>query len=151
MTDFGNSKLQHELSLNEKRVLLAISELGGKATPEAVIEQALPPGLNHISSVLKTQLNGILEEYDRTLGDSKVSEIMLALVSITSDNEKQLEGEIITTLVKHVSHILVELDVPLQRKILGRILGEIKPAMGAETMSTGRPARAQSRTFWAVS
>lgn len=129
MTDPGNSKLQHELSLNEKRVLLAISELGGKATPEAIIEQALPPGLNNLSSILKTQLNGILEEYDRSLGDSKVSEIIMALVSISSDNEKQLEGEIITILVKHISHILVELDVPLQRKILGRILGEIKPAI----------------------
>jgi len=129
------SKIRHELSRNEKRVLMAISELGGKATPEEIIEQALPPALNDLTDVLKTQLNAILEDFDRSLGDSKISELMMDLASIKADNDRQLESRLISILVRHISHILVDLEVPLQRKILGRVIGEIQPAISKSLRS----------------
>ena len=115
---------------------MAIYELDGKGTPEEVIEQALPAGLNKLTDVLKTQLNDILDDYDRSLGDNKISEMMMELAAIRADNDRQLEGGIITILVKHISHILVDLEVPLQRKILGQVIGEIQPAISKSLRSS---------------
>ncbi len=135
MTGEGSSGLKYELSQSEKRVLVAISQLGGEATPEAIIEQALPDSLNELTSILKDQLNSILDDYDRSLGDSKISELMMDLASIKPENEKQKDAEMLVILIKHLSHILVDLDVPLQRKIIGRVLGDIKPAV-AKTLKS---------------
>jgi phenylalanyl-tRNA synthetase alpha chain len=129
MNDSKPSSTEAELSLNEKRVLIALSALNGKGTPEEIMEQVLPQSLRELTKVVKDSLQRAMDEVDLSLNERELTEIIKELSTISKSHEREVKSQIITILVKHLSVKFVEIEVPLQRKVIGKILGECSPAI----------------------
>jgi phenylalanyl-tRNA synthetase alpha chain len=124
----GDDKAGQELSLTEKRVLLALDRLKGGGTPEMVQEAMLPDAIAELSRILKDSLGSAFEDTGVTIGDNQRAMLIERLLeNCLSEDEKEAEACIVTTLTGALSRQLTGLDVPQQRSALGKILGDCLP------------------------
>ena len=88
-----------ELSMTEKRVLLALDKLKGAGTPEMVQEAMLPDAIAELSRILKESLELAFADTDITVGDNQRARLIEDLLTnCVSDDDKEMETCIVTTL-----------------------------------------------------
>lgn len=118
-----------ELSLNEKKVLQALAELGGEARPDEIIENILPESMRGLVDAVRNSLGDILMDHDLKFGDAQINNFITDLMKIKKGEGKDTRAATMTTLLTHITPIIVNQDVPIQRKIIGRALGEVLPLL----------------------
>jgi hypothetical protein len=138
-------KTSQELSMTEKRVLMALVNLGGKGTPEQLQEAVMPDVIAELSKTLKESLNSAFTDTDLNVGDNQRARIIEQLLQDCNvEDEKEMEVKVVSTLAGALSNQILSLDVPLQRNVLGKLLGECIPSVmnllkkvGTEGTDTG--------------
>ncbi len=113
--------------MNEKRVLMILASKD-ESTPDDIVKEAMPAHVRDIVVVLDT-LKEILGEYDLEFGPKPLNDMVIELTGISGENEDALKADIFNVLITNSSSKILTQEVPIQRKIIGRILGEVMPAV----------------------
>ena len=79
-----------ELSMTEKRLLLALNKIGGFGTPEQLQEAMLPDAIAELSKQLKIRLGSAFSDTGITIGDSQRARIIEKLLDIETEDEFSL-------------------------------------------------------------
>lgn len=128
----SDEKIVQELSTSEKRVLLALDRLKGGGTPEMVQEAMLPDAIVELSRALKKSLDLAFEDTDINVGDNQRARLIESLLrDCVLEDEKEAEACMVTALTGSVAHQLTGLDVPVQRNVLGKVLGDCVPTVAS--------------------
>ncbi|MDO9537685.1 MAG: phenylalanine--tRNA ligase subunit alpha [Thermoplasmata archaeon] len=134
-----------ELGMTEKRILQALVKLKGFGTPEQLQEALLPEEIARLSANLKKCLELAFEDSSIELSEHQRAVLIEALLrDCVSDNEKQMRGKIMATLMGQLSGQIISLDVPGQRNSVGKILGDCVPSV---TASLREIAGSKDRVF----
>ncbi len=116
--------------MTEKRVLLALVRLGGCGTPEQLQEAVMPDVIADLSRTLKESLGSTFADTGLTVGDNQRARIIEQLLQeCRVEDEKEMEAKVVSTLTGALSNQILTLDVPLQRNVLGKLLGECAPSV----------------------
>lgn len=119
-----------ELSATEKRVLKALVKLDGFGTPEQLLEAMLPGKIAELSGNLKNCLNDAFSDTGVSISDNQRAMLMEEFLSkCVNEDEKQMRAAIMNALVTRLSGRILELDVPGQRNVMGKLLGGCLPAV----------------------
>jgi len=129
-SESSNNDVSQELSMTEKRVLLALVKSGGSAQPEKLQDAMLPEAIASLSQNLKSTLDGAFADTGITVGNNQRAVMMESLLqTCIKEGEKESKGCIVTVLMGSLSVQILSLDVPVQRGILSKLLGECVPAV----------------------
>jgi predicted transcriptional regulator len=128
----NDASLVKELSLTEKRVLLALDRLKGGGTPEQVQRAMLPDAVARLSDALERTLASAFEDTGMSVGESQKAGLMERFLDqCPSENPRQMDGCVVSTLVAELSRQILSLEVPIQRNVIAKLLGECAPAVSS--------------------
>lgn len=123
---------EHELSVTEKRVLIALVKLKGFGTPEQLQEALLPDDVAKLSGNLKNCLDTAFGDAGIQVSEHQRAVLIEAFLSdCVSDDEKVMKGKIMGTLISQLSSLILSQDVPGQRNSIGKILGDCVPSVAS--------------------
>ena len=126
------SQLESELSIVEKRVLLTLVKLKGTGSPEQLRRAMLPSSIAKLSDSLESTLGTAFADAGITIGPNQITTLMDRLLkNCLTEDDKAMTGCVVSTLIGSVSHQLVNLDVPVQRSIIGKLLGDCTQAVSS--------------------
>ncbi len=119
-----------ELSVTEKRVLIALRKLKGFGTPEQLQEAMLPEEIASLSSGLINCLDKAFTDAGISISDNQRARLIEAFLrdGLIAD-EKLMKGAIMSTLITQLSNPILSQDVPGQRNIIGKLLGDCMPSI----------------------
>ena len=119
-----------ELSVTEKRVLIALRKLKGFGTPEQLQEAMLPEEIAQLSSSLNINLDKAFSDAGISISDNQRARLIEAfLKDCMIVDEKLMKGAIMSILITQLSNPILSQDVPGQRNIIGKLLGDCMPAI----------------------
>jgi len=130
-----------ELSVTEKRVLIALTKLKGFGTPDQLQEAMLPEEIAQLSANLKDCLDKAFSDAGISISDNQRARLIEAFLrDCILEDEKQMNGAIMSTMITQLSNTILSQDVPGQRNIIGKILGDCMPSVVSslrEIMNSG--------------
>jgi phenylalanyl-tRNA synthetase alpha chain len=136
---------EHELGMTEKKVLIALVKLKGFGTPEQLQEALLPERVSKLSARLRSTLETAFEDSGIQIGEHQRAVLIEAfLKDCISDDEKLMNAQVLATIISQLSNQILAQDVPGQRNTVGKILGEVVPAV---VSSLGEIAASDDRGF----
>lgn len=119
-----------ELSVTEKRVLISLRKLKGFGTPEQLQEAMLPEEIALLSSSLVGCLDKAFSDAGVGISDNQRTRLIEAFLrDCLIADEKLMKGAIMSTLITQLSNPILSQDVPGQRNIIGKLLGDCMPAI----------------------
>jgi len=119
-----------ELGLTEKKILIALVGMKGFGTPEQIQQALLPDKVAKLSVRLKKCLEGAFEDSGMEVSEHQRTVLMETFLrDCISDDEKQMNGQVLATLVGQLSGLILARDVPGQRNTVGKMLGDCVPAI----------------------
>ncbi|MCK5024287.1 MAG: phenylalanine--tRNA ligase subunit alpha [Thermoplasmata archaeon] len=119
-----------ELSVTEKRVLIALKKLKGFGTPEQLQEAMLPEEIASLSSGLINCLDNAFSDAGISISDNQRARLIEAFLrDCMIADEKLMKGAIMSTLITQLSNPILGQDVPGQRNIIGKLLGDCIPSI----------------------
>ncbi len=119
-----------ELSVTEKRVLKALVKLKGFGTPDQLQEAMLPKEIAQLSANLKNCLDKTFEDSGISISDNQRGVLIEAFLrDCMISDEKQMKGAIMGALITNLSNSILSQDVPGQRNIIGKLLGDCIPSV----------------------
>ena len=125
-----------ELSVTEKRVLIALKKLKGFGTPEQLQEAMLPEEIAKLSADLGNCLNRAFSDAGTSISDNQRARLIEAFLGdcMVAD-DKQMKGAIMSVLITQLSSSILSQDVPGQRNSIGKLLGDCLPSVRSSLVS----------------
>ncbi|MEW5936230.1 MAG: phenylalanine--tRNA ligase subunit alpha [Candidatus Thermoplasmatota archaeon] len=120
-----------ELSSAERRVLLALSKLGGTGTPWEIIRSSAPEDVAAHLSTMRQALLDLESSAGRVPKEREVDELMRALLTIIAEEKEDYRGEVTRVLASRCLPSWVGIEVPLQRKGFAHLTGDAVPAISS--------------------
>lgn len=125
-----------ELSVTEKRVLIALRKLKGFGTPEQLQEAMLPEEIARLSANLINCLDKAFSDAEIGISDNQRARLIESfLKDCMIADVKQMKGAIMSVLITHLSNPILAQDIPGQRNTIGKLLGDCLPSVQSSLMS----------------
>ncbi len=119
-----------ELGLTEKKILIALVKLKGFGTPEQLQQALLPDKVAKLSERLRKCLGEAFGDSGLVVSEHQRAVLIETLLrDCVSEDEKELNGQVLATLVGQLSGMILAQDVPGQRNTVGKMLGDCIPAI----------------------
>ncbi|MBI5000471.1 MAG: phenylalanine--tRNA ligase subunit alpha [Euryarchaeota archaeon] len=116
-----------ELSNAERRVLMALSKLGGTGTPWDIIRSSVPEKVAPQVNAIRESVERLMASTGKMPDEREVNELVRALLALAGDKKDDYRADIAKVLATYCFPKWLDVEVPLQRKGFAELAGETLP------------------------